>query len=156
MEKKEQYAFEQQTFEEYPEWQPHEQTETQNPLQLEAEPKPLFAILYFLNGKRLQVVGERGEIATFNLSASEHYTDLFCFLFSALCYERGSIYIREEHFAHLPPCFHPYFQPCRPIKQAQASPEQRSEAKQAQASPAQRSEAKQAQVGGGEERGEKV
>jgi hypothetical protein len=85
-------------------------------LELEAEPQPepLHAILYFLNGKRLQVVGEKGEIATFNLSASDHYTDLFCFLFATLCYERGSIRIKKEHFAHLPPCFHPYFEPYRP------------------------------------------
>jgi hypothetical protein len=115
MEKKEQYTFEQRTFEEYPEWQPPEQAQTQNPLLLEAEPQPepLHAILYFLNGKRLQVVGQKGEIATFNLSAAEHYTDLFCFLFATLCYEHGSIRIREEHFAHLPPCFHPYFEPHR-------------------------------------------
>jgi hypothetical protein len=109
-------VMEQHTFEEYPEWQPYEQVQTQNLLQLEAEPQPepLHAILYFLNGKRLQVVGEKGEIATFNLSTAEHYTDLFCFLFATLCYERGSIRIREEHFAHLPPCFHPYFEPYRP------------------------------------------
>jgi hypothetical protein len=90
--------------------------QAQNLLVLEAEPQPepLFAILYFLNGKRLQVVGQKGEIATFNLSTAEHYTDLFCFLFATLCYEHGSIRIREEHFAHLPPCFHPYFEPYRP------------------------------------------
>jgi hypothetical protein len=86
-------------------------------LEAEPEPEPLYAILYFLNGKRLQVVGSGGEIATFNLSAAEHYTDLFCFLFATLCYEHGSIRIRDEHFAHLPPCFHPYFEPYRPTEE---------------------------------------
>jgi hypothetical protein len=77
----------------------------------EPEPEPLYAFLYFLNGKRLQIVGQNGEIATFNLSNTEHYAYLFCCFLAALRYEHGNIRIREEHLAHLPPCFHPYFEP---------------------------------------------
>jgi hypothetical protein len=81
--------------------------------QTQNRPQPLYAILYFHNGERLQLVGERGEIATFNLSNAEHYITYFCVLLGILCFEHGSILIREEHFARLHPCLHPYFQPYR-------------------------------------------
>jgi hypothetical protein len=113
METMEQYAWKEYDWGYY-DSTPEEQGDDLLSLEAEPQPEPLFAILYYLNGKRLQVVGAKGEIATFNLSNAEHYSDLFCFLFATLCYEHGSIRIRDEHYAHLPPCFHPYFEPIRP------------------------------------------
>jgi hypothetical protein len=117
METMEQYAWSEYDWRtEYDKEQEYGTEQADDLLSLEAEPQPqpLFAILYFQNGKRLQVIGEKGEIATFNLSTAEHYSDLFCFLFATLCYEHGTIRIRDEHYAHLPPCFHPYFEPIKP------------------------------------------
>jgi len=88
-----------------------------DPLHLEAEPmaepEPLHALLYFLNGKRLQIVGAKGEIATLNLSTVDDYFDTFIALLYALREKHGRILIRDEHFAHLPIHFHPYFKPYR-------------------------------------------
>jgi hypothetical protein len=84
-----------------------------HPLHLEAEPEPapLYAFLYFVNGKRLQIVGEKGEIATLNFSNADDYGYTFCALLSALCREYGRIFIRKEHLDRLPVCVHPYFEP---------------------------------------------
>jgi hypothetical protein len=83
-----------------------------DPLYLEAERdlEPLFAMLYFSNGKRLQIVGAKGELATLNLSKADDYTDTFITLLYALYKDCGRILIRGEHLAHLPACFHPYFE----------------------------------------------
>jgi hypothetical protein len=88
-------------------------TKPYDPLHLEAEPKPvpLFAMLYFSNGKRLQIVGEKGEIATFNFSNADDYADTFISLLYALRKDYGRILIRDEHLDRLPACFHPYFEP---------------------------------------------
>jgi hypothetical protein len=84
-----------------------------DPLYLEAEalPKSLYAFLYFNNGKRLQIVGEKGEIATLNLSKTDDYGHLFCLLISALWRKHGRLLIRGEHLTHLPAYLHPYFEP---------------------------------------------
>jgi hypothetical protein len=88
-----------------------------NPLYLEAEPmaepEPLHALLYFLNGKRLQIVGAKGEIATLNLSTVDDYLDTFVALLSALREKHGRILIRDEHLNHLPLHFYPFFKPDR-------------------------------------------
>lgn len=76
-----------------------------------AEPEPLYALLYFLNGKRLQIVGEKGEIATLNLSNADDYFDTFIALLFALREKHGRILIRDEYLAHLPLLFLPYFKP---------------------------------------------
>jgi len=93
-------------------------TKPYNPLHLEAEPQaqpePLFAMLYFSNGKRLQIVGVKGEIATFNFSNADDYADTFISLLYALRKDYGRILIRDEHLARLPACFHPYFEPLTP------------------------------------------
>jgi hypothetical protein len=83
-----------------------------DPLYLEAERdlEPLFAMLYFSNGKRLQIVGAKGELATLNLSKADDYTDTFITLLYALRRDYGRILIRGEHLTHLPACFHPYFE----------------------------------------------
>jgi hypothetical protein len=92
-------------------------TKPYNPLHLEdepmAEPEPLHALLYFLNGKRLQIVGAKGEIATLNLSTLDDYFDTFIALLSALREKHGRILIREEHFNQLPIHFYGYFKPYR-------------------------------------------
>jgi len=91
-------------------------TKPYDPLHLEAEPEPepLFAMLYFSNGKRLQIVGAKGEIATFNFSKADDYADTFISLLYALRKDYGRILIRDEHLARLPACFHPYFEPLTP------------------------------------------
>jgi len=90
-------------------------TKRYDPLHLEAEPEPepLHALLYFLNGKRLQIVGAKGEIATLNLSNADDYLDTFIALLYALREKHGRILIRDEHLAHLPIHFYPYFKPDR-------------------------------------------
>jgi len=93
-------------------------TKRYDPLHLEAEPtpepEPLFAMLYFSNGKRLQIVGAKGEIATLNLSNADDYGHTFRALLYALREDCGRILIREEHLTHLPPYLHPYFEPLVP------------------------------------------
>jgi len=91
-------------------------TKPYDPLHLEAEPEPepLFAMLYFSNGKRLQIVGTKGEIATLNLSNADDYGYTFRALLYALREDYGRILIREEHLTHLPPYLHPYFEPLVP------------------------------------------
>jgi len=95
-------------------------TKPYNPLHLEAEPmsepEPLHALLYFLNGKRLQIVGAKGEIATLNLSTVDDYFDTFIALLHALREKHGRILIRDEHLTHLPIHFYPYFKPYRTTK----------------------------------------
>ena len=95
-------------------------TKPYNLLHLEAEPmsepEPLHALLYFLNGKRLQIVGVKGEIATLNLSTVDDYFDTFIALLHALREKHGRILIRDEHLAHLPIHFYPYFKPYRTTK----------------------------------------
>jgi len=78
-----------------------------------SEPEPLHALLYFLNGKRLQIVGEKGEIATLNLSTVDDYFDTFIALLFALREKHGRILIKDEHLSHLPIHFYPYFKPYR-------------------------------------------
>jgi hypothetical protein len=89
-----------------------------NPLYLEAEPmsepEPLHALLYFLNGKRLQIVGAKGEICTLNLSTLDDYFDTFIALLYALREKHGRILIRDEHLQQLPLPFYPYFRPYHP------------------------------------------
>jgi hypothetical protein len=80
-------------------------------LQEEALPEPLYAFLYFNNGKRLQIVGEKGEVATLNLSKTDDYGHLFCILISALWRKHGKLFIRGENLTHLPAYLHPYFEP---------------------------------------------
>jgi len=86
-----------------------------NPLHLEAEPmsepEPLHALLYFLNGKRLQIVGAKGEITTLNLSTVDDYFDTFIALLYALREKHGRILIRDEHLRQLPAHFDGYFEP---------------------------------------------
>ena len=92
-------------------------TKPYNLLHLEAEPmsepEPLHALLYFLNGKRLQIVGAKGEIATLNLSTVDDYFDTFIALLSALREKHGRILIRDEHLAHLPIHFYGFFRAYR-------------------------------------------
>jgi len=78
-------------------------------LEAEPEPTPLHALLYFQNGKRLQIVGEQGEIATLNLSNADAYAHSL--LLSALCRAYGRILIRNEHLARLPSYLRHYFEP---------------------------------------------
>ena len=96
-----------------------------NPLHLEAEPmsepEPLHALLYFLNGKRLQIVGAKGEIATLNLSNVDDYFDTFIALLHALREKHGRILIRDEHLAHLPAHFDGYFEVYRTKADEQAT-----------------------------------
>ena len=88
-------------------------TKAYDPLHLEKEfePEPLHALLYFLNGKRLQIVGAKGEIATLNLSTVDDYFDTFIALLYALREKHGRILIRDEHLRHLPAQFDGYFEP---------------------------------------------
>jgi hypothetical protein len=92
-------------------------TKAYDPLTLEAEPisepEPLHALLYFLNGKRLQIVGAKGEIATLNLSTVDDYFDTFIALLYALREKHGRILIRDEHLTHLPAHFYGYFRAYR-------------------------------------------
>jgi hypothetical protein len=90
-----------------------------DPLLLESDPAEpetdaLFAVLYFLNGRRLQIVGAKGEICTLNLATADDYFDTFITLLFALREKHGRIYIREENLQHLPIGFYPYFRVYRP------------------------------------------
>ncbi len=84
-----------------------------DPLYLEAEelPEPLYAFLYFNNGKRLQIVGAKGEIATLNLSNADDNGYILSNLLCSLWIKHGNILIRGEHLAHLPAYLHPFFRP---------------------------------------------
>ncbi len=84
-----------------------------DPLYLEAEelPQPLFALLYFNNGKRLQILSDKGEVATLNLSKADDNGYILAQILCSLWIKHGNILIRGEHIPYLPSYLQHFFKP---------------------------------------------